>query len=440
MIGKQTHELNEWSHINNYSDPNNKHKGYIQIWAGPLQTGPNQLVKYYTLEEWEQVTIDHARMTINSPQGTLKLNSNLNYYHTSNPMITASKRGNDSLRGLSNITIDIDNDSRLNSHIQDFNNLMQRMETDLFSQGEIPRPSRITFSGGGSQLSWEIEQCSTQLEHLFRATAKALIETIESWLYVQDDLIMYEVDHVASNSLSGLKRFAGINQKTGNKVKHHFNKEKYIIDDLISILSVNTKRKRQKQKELATAPKVILDAIEHNLIKGRILRLERLQAFRIANNNYKGSRHNLSFLYYNYMYQLDKTNCLHRLYKFNENYPNPLPQNEINGMVNRTDNTIREKGPFKFKQETFELWIKSKGLTDQPLPQAEQQAMTLENNPKRKEDAKHRKIRQEARIKSLLNDPKLTYAEIGKLLDKSPRTIMRYAKRYNIKRDYQASK
>lgn len=430
MIGKYAQELNEWSHINNYSDPNNQHKGYIQIWAG--NPNPNKLVKAYTLEEWAHVTIDTNTRAINGPQGTVKLHSNLNYYYTANPMKTASNKFTDNLRGLSRIVIDIDNDSQLDTYKADKNRLLERMFIDLVERNEIPCPTEVVFSGRGVQIHFEIEQNSLKLAFLHELVTQDIMNVIKEWLNKHDDLIMYEVDESASKKHAGLFRLAGINQKSGHNVERYNIGNKYTINDLMSIMGTSKVRKEHKKKESQRTPNnANLSHKTVNLLRGRLKRLNQVQAIKIAHNSYIGTRNNLNFLFINTILPIDADNAIDKLEAFNNNFPNPIPKAELRGMIK----SAQENGHYNFTNETFISYMK--------LKDNQMQALKLDNNPKRTKQSKLKEatnFRIESRIKSLLNDPTLTYTEIAKLLDKSVPTIKRYAKQYNIKRQYQASK
>lgn len=420
--------------VQKYTNPENeKNFGFYQIWSG--HSAPTQFVWGFTIQDYETLQYDHEAMTLISDNKVINLDSNKNYYITRNPMRSAKKRGNNEIRGITHLVIDIDRisaDEPEKSYYEAAKHVLWLINRDLVETNEILPFSKVVFSGRGLQLHYEIQQIAPF--NIFISLADMLLNKItnqiEKLLLDYDLDNTYSVDLSASRNHAGLVRLAGVNQKSNEIIKHYNSNKKYTLNQLLIFFEIGQEKKTRTEHVSKTVTKA------SDLHRGRLTKLEQIQAIRIESKNFKGYRNKLVFLYFNSLIALKESDPLTKVYHFNNNFPNPIKKSEIEAMKRY----LNESGYLRFKSETFYgKWLE--------VTEKEKKEIKTIDNRKRNHSEVGKEARQKQKIKekeqrhyrnkyerdkrlNVLRDKTTTNKEKAALLNVSISTIQRLKREF----------
>lgn len=408
-------------------------KGYYQVWEQNINKFQWKSVWGFTIQDYETLKYDSKKLIIKSNTKILKLDDKKNYYITKNPMITAkSRKGNNQLRGLTRLVIDIDrnnNSKPKESYYNSANRILWLIKRDLVETNEIPMFSKFVFSGRGLQLHYDLHQVAPfpYIIGLADMVLDSLINKIQSVLKRYE--VPYTVDLGASHNHGGLIRLGGINQKSLETVIHKKYSYTYTLNELLVYFKVNLTPQKKTRRANVSIQSINLNA-------GRLKRLEYLQALRIASKSYIGYRNKLVFLYFNSLVGLNQENALNKVYQFNNKFPIPIPKSEIRAM----QRYLSETGHLRFKSETFyNKWLEITPDEEKEIDKIINRIKnhseagkerTLKQNQKRKQKRINKKEYEKQKRINVLKDDTLTVKEQAELLGISVSRI--YQLRKNI--------
>lgn len=281
----------------------------------------------------------------------IKFYDNTNYYLTANTTRTGT-RETDNLFSYNNIVIDID------CHKKELSNreyelaveeLLYRIERDLYNTDIVPRHNISVKTGRGIQLWWSFEQTAMNLGWLFHNAIDTVISHIENLLNeYESDLSCFEIDKGASRKDVGFFRMPfTINTKTGTLVKAKIDyEERYDINDFYNSLEVIEVKKEYTKKN----QEEFLNNKWNGILQNRKEVIETHAQEMTELGVRKGYRNNYAWLYYNTCFQLyGEEVASSMLSKLNASFIMPLKENQLKA-IKRYINT---KGGLKMKNQTF---------------------------------------------------------------------------------------
>lgn len=182
--------------------------------------------------------------------------------------------------------------------------------------------------------------------------------------------------------------------------------------------------KERKKKEIASRPVVPFAEYKMPFLTTRLEQLEKLQKMRGA--DCEGCREQMLFIAYSALVQVDRSTAAVRLQEINERFTDPLPQAELDHIIQETDQSvgIDHKGYYKLSNTYV---VDMLALTDEEI-----NALGIGHGLKRtaaRKAARDRKKEKRAKIVELLTQAdSLTYAQIAEATGVSRRTICTIAK------------
>lgn len=277
----------------------------------------------------------------------LIISNKFDYYITANSFF-ANKRGNDSLFGIDNIVIDIDNHNPnikpydLAFNIRRLNYLLETKYKD-----ELPIPTIKVTTGRGLQFWFHIVSISSKLLFLYKIVANYFCEVLAK--IINEEKIDLEVDYTASTNASGLFRMPfSFNSKNGYYIDSMEVHKKcvYNIDKLIEKYQINKKLKKSSKTSLKNDNKICDE-------KYKGLHFKRMKAIEnyVAKHNFDvvGSRNTIIFLYYNAAVQvMERSKAYERTKKLNQSFNVLYSETEFKTVVNAV-----KKNVYKISNETF---------------------------------------------------------------------------------------
>lgn len=189
--------------------------------------------------------------------------------------------------------------------------------------------------------------------------------------------------------------------------------------------------KEKKKKEIASRPVVSFTEYRLPFLTTRLEQLEKLQEMR-GEECTDSCREQLLFIAYSTLKQLDPTNAALRLQEMNMRFVDPLPQAELDHIIQETDQSvgIDHKGYYKLSNSYV---IDMLALTDDEIK-------TLGIGQGLKRAAERKAVRDKKKetrkkiVELLMQADYLTYDEIAEATGVSRRTICAIAKEENLMR------
>lgn len=322
----------------------------------------------------------------------LKIYSKYDYYVTANTTKT-NERTIENLFSYNNIVIDIDCHETTELYIiqQLLDELLYRLERDLFNTLELPEPNIIVKTGRGVQLWYCINQIPSQMSWLYDMGRKAIIQGIsdvlEEYTYLND----LKIDMVASGNDVGIFRLPGswntkVNKRVETTILSPF---KYNVNDLACYfkpIEAPQRTKTKKARELSHKRLNVLETI-----------------YEARRGQREGSRDTLMFLYYNNLVQCYSCEYADKkLNELNDGFRFPLKERELSNIKKYIDS----KGFLKFKEQTFKDWL---GMSEEEKKMIN---LRMTKEEQRKQKRLEKKKNQETVKKLALNG--LSIIEISK--------------------------
>lgn len=322
---------------------------------------------------------------------------------------------------------------------------------EAYSAETLAAPTMITDTGRGYGLQYCLKRSiantwrAEKMIAFFKKVRKAIFEKYRDILAGE---YMIEVDGAVLDDARVCRLPGTYNTKADKfcrliSVSEHF----YELSELVQDCHLwdwkteeeykkEKEEKERKQKEIASGPVVSFAEYCLPFLSIRLEQLEKLQELRGKNCN--GCREQILFIGYSAMVQIDRSTAVMRLQEMNERFADPLPQDELNHIIQETDQSVGEdhRGFYKLSNSYV---INTLGLTD-----VEIKTLGIGQGLKRAADRRvARELKKETRkkvVELLTQADSLTYDQISEAAGVSRRTVctiakaeglMRYAKAAN---------
>lgn len=313
-----------------------------------------------------------------------------------------------------------------------------------YEAGTLAIPTMVTDTGRGLGLQYCLNQSiantwrAEKMVSFFKKVRKFIFEKYKDILAGED---MVEVDGAVLDDARVCRLPGTYNVKAGKycrliSVSGKF----YELSELVQKCHLwdwkpeeeYKKVKEEKERKKRAAAKPIVSFAEYRLpfLSIRLEQLEKLQELR--GENCAGCREQLLFIAYSALKQLDPANAALRLQEMNKRFEVPLPQTELDHIVQETDQSvgIDHSGFYKLSNSYV---IDTLGLTD-----AEIKTLGIGHGLKRSAErrgARDKKMETRKKVVELLTQAdSLTYDQIAETVGMSRRTICTIAKAEGLMR------
>lgn len=359
------------------------------------------------------------------------------------------KRQSDKVFNFESIYIDID------CHTSDDSSVVEATKArtmsilqESYSAGTLAAPTMITDTGRGFGLQYCLNKSiantwrAEKMISFFKKVRKAIFEKYKEVLAGED---MIEVDGAVLDDARVCRLPGTYNTKADKFCRLISVSEKYYeLSELVQSCHLwdwksdeeyqKEKTERENRKK-GIASRSVVSFAEYRLpfLTTRLEQLEKLQEMR--GTNCEGCREQMMFIAYSALTQLDPTSAVQRLQEMNNRFADPLPQVELDHIIQETDQSVGEdhRGYYKLSNAYVGDTL---GLTDDEI-----KTLGIGQGLKRAADRKAARDRKtetrEKIVELLMQADYLTYDQIAEATGVSRRTIctiskndglMRYAK------------
>lgn len=356
------------------------------------------------------------------------------------------KRTSDRVFNFGSIFIDLDCHSDDPDQIQTAKMRTVEILEDAFSDGRLAVPTMITDSGRGFGLQYVLDKSIANVWKTEKI--KAFYKKVRKNLYIKYLEILSADPQAAQPDASVLDdarvcRIPGTYNVAADTYcrliavsgKH------YELSDLVQGCNLwdwkseeeykkAKEEKERKKKEIASRPVVPFAEYRLPFLSTRLEQLEKLQEMRGA--DCEGCREQMLFIAYSALVQVDRSTAAVRLQEINERFTDPLPQAELDHIIQETDQSVGmdHKGFYKLSNAYV---VDTLGLTD-----AEIRTIGIGQGLKREADRKaarnRKKEKREKIVELLMQADTLTYEEIAEAAGVSRRTVCTVAKNEGLMR------
>lgn len=312
---------------------------------------------------------------------------------------------------------------------------------EAYSAETLAAPTMITDTGRGYGLQYCLKRSiantwrAEKMIAFFKKVRKAIFEKYKEILGSET---MVEVDGAVLDDARVCRLPGTYNTKAGRFCRLISVSEKYFeLSDLVQDCHLwDWKSDEEYQKEKTEKEKrksrSVVSFAEYRLpfLTARLEHLEKLQAMRGA--NCEGGREQMMFIAYSALTQLDPTSAVQRLQEMNNRFADPLPQVELDHIIQETDQSVGEdhRGYYKLSNSYV---VNTLGLTDDEI-----NTLGIGKGLKRsveRQAARDKKIETQKRVVELLSQAdSLTYDQIAEETGVSRRTICTIAKNEGLMR------
>lgn len=356
------------------------------------------------------------------------------------------KRTSDRVFNFGSIFIDLD------CHLDDPDQIqIAKMRTveileDAFSDGRLAVPTMITDSGRGFGLQYILDKSIANTWKTEKI--KAFYKKVRKKLYVKYQEILSADPQAAQPDASVLDdarvcRIPGTYNVAADTYCRLIavSGKCYELSDLVQGCNLwdwksgeeykkAKEEKERKKKEIASRPVVPFAEYRLPFLSTRLEQLEKLQEMRGA--DCEGCREQMLFIAYSALVQIDRSPAAVRLQEINERFTDPLPQAELDHIIQETDQSVGmdHKGFYKLSNAYV---VDTLGLTD-----AEIKTIGIGQGLKRtaeRQAAREKKRETREQIIGLLKQAdRLTYNEIAITAGVSRGTVCTIAKAEGLMR------
>lgn len=356
------------------------------------------------------------------------------------------KRQSDKVFNFESIYIDID------CHTSDDSSVVEAAKArtmsilqEAYSAGTLAAPTMITDTGRGFGLQYCLNKSiantwrAEKMISFFKKVRKAIFEKYKEVLAGED---MIEVDGAVLDDARVCRLPGTYNTKADKFCRLISVSEKYYeLSELVQSCHLwdwksdeeyqKEKTERENRKK-GIASRSVVSFAEYRLpfLKARLEQLEKLQELR--GENCEGYREQLLFITYSALKQLDPISAALRLQEMNERFSDPLPQVELDHIIQETDQSVGEdhRGYYKLSNAYV---VDTLGLTDDEI-----KTLGIGQGLKRsveRQAARDKKTDMREKIIELLTQTdSLTYDQIAEATGVSRRTICTIAKSTGLMR------
>lgn len=356
------------------------------------------------------------------------------------------KRTSDRVFNFGSIFIDLDCHSDDPDQIQIAKMRTVEILEDAFSDGRLAVPTMITDSGRGFGLQYILDKSIANTWKTEKI--KAFYKKVRKKLYVKYQEILSADPQAAQPDASVLDdarvcRIPGTYNVAADTYCRLIavSGKCYELSDLVQGCNLwdwksgeeykkAKEEKERKKKEIASRPVVPFAEYRLPFLSTRLEQLEKLQEMRGA--DCEGCREQMLFIAYSALVQIDRSPAAVRLQEINERFTDPLPQAELDHIIQETDQSVGmdHKGFYKLSNAYV---VDTLGLTD-----AEIKTIGIGQGLKRtaeRQAAREKKRETREQIIGLLKQAdRLTYNEIAITAGVSRGTVCTIAKAEGLMR------
>lgn len=356
------------------------------------------------------------------------------------------KRTSDRVFNFGSIFIDLDCHSDDPDQIQTAKMRTVEILEDAFSDGRLAVPTMITDSGRGFGLQYILDKSIANTWKTEKI--KAFYKKVRKKLYVKYQEILSADPQAAQPDASVLDdarvcRIPGTYNVAADTYCRLIavSGKCYELSDLVQGCNLwdwkseeeykkAKEEKERKKKEIASRPVVPFAEYRLPFLSTRLEQLEKLQEMRGA--DCEGCREQMLFIAYSALVQIDRSTAAVRLQEINKQFTDPLPQAELDHIIQETDQSvgIDHKGYYKLSNVYV---VDMLALTEEEI-----KALGIGQGLKRAADRKAaRDKKKETRkkvVELLMQADSLTYEEIAEAAGVSRRTVCTVAKNEGLMR------
>lgn len=317
---------------------------------------------------------------------------------------------------------------------------------DAYEAGSLAVPTMITDTGRGFGLQYVLDKSiantwrTEKMIAFFKKVRKSIFEKYKEILSGDS---MIEVDATVLDDSRVCRLPGTYNKKAGKfcrliSVSGNY----YELSDLVQGCNLWDWRseeeykkvkeeKERKKKEIASRPVVAFAEYRLPFLSTRLEQLEKLQEMR-GENCTDSCREQLLFIAYSALKQLDPANAALRLQKMNRRFVDPLPQVELDHIIQETDQNvgIDHRGYYKLSNAYV---VDMLSLTGEEIKK-----LGIGQGLRRAADRKAARDKKEETRKKvvelLMQADSLTYEEIAEVAGVSRRTVCTIAKAEGLMR------
>lgn len=362
------------------------------------------------------------------------------------------KRTSDRVFNFGSIFIDLDCHSDDPDQIQTAKMRTVEILEDAFSDGRLAVPTMITDSGRGFGLQYILDKSIANTWKTEKI--KAFYKKVRKKLYVKYQEILSADPQAAQPDASVLDdarvcRIPGTYNVAADTYCRLIavSGKCYELSDLVRGCNLwdwkseeeykkVKEEKEKKKKEIAVRP--IMSFAEYRLpfLSTRLEQLEKLQEMR-GENCTGNCREQLLFIAYSALKQLDPANAVLRLQKMNRKFVDPLPQVELDHIIQETDQSvgIDHRGYYKLSNAYV---VDMLALTGEEIKELGI-GQGLRRAADRKAARDKKKETRKKVVELLMQADTLTYEEVAEAAGVSRRTVCTIAKAEGLMRYAKAS-
>lgn len=357
------------------------------------------------------------------------------------------KRTSDRVFNFGSIFIDLDCHSDDPDQIQTAKMRTVEILEDAFSDGRLAVPTMITDSGRGFGLQYILDKSIANTWKTEKI--KAFYKKVRKKLYVKYQEILSADPQAAQPDASVLDdarvcRIPGTyNAAAGTYCRLIGVSGKfYELSNLVQGCNLwdwkseeeykkAKEEKERKKKEIASRPVVSFAEYKMPFLTTRLEQLEKLQEMR-GEGCTDSCREQLLFIAYSALKQLDPANAALRLQKMNRRFVDPLPQAELDHIIQETDQSvgIDHRGYYKLSNAYV---VDMLALTGEEIKELGI-GQGLRRAADRKAARDKKKETRKKVVELLMQADSLTYAQIAEATGQSRRTICTIAKAEGLMR------
>lgn len=355
------------------------------------------------------------------------------------------RRKSEAVFNFESIYIDIDcHTSDDSSAVEAAKERTLKILQESYENGALAAPTLITDTGRGYGLQYCLKRSiantwrAEKMILFFKKVRKAIFEKYKEIL---DSETMVEVDGAVLDDARVCRLPGTYNTKAGRFCRLISASENfYELSELVQSCHLwdwktdeeYAREKEEREKKRKSASGSVVSFAEYRLpfLTARLEQLEKLQELR--GENCEGYREQMLFITYSALVQLDPISAAQRLQEMNGHFSDPLPQAELDHIIQETDQSVGHdhRGFYKLSNAYV---IDTLSLTDVEIRELGI-GQGLKRSVERQAARDKKKETREKIIELLSQADSLTYAQIAEATGVSRRTVCTIAKNVGLMR------
>lgn len=368
-------------------------------------------------------------------------------YYTTVNAFRGWKRTADRVFNFTSIFIDLDCHAEDPKKVQEAKNRTVQILEAAFAAGELCIPTVITDTGRGFGIQYVLQHSiaktwkTEKIQELYKKVRKLLFEKYQELLAA--DLQAAQADPAVLEDARVCRLPGTYNAKAGKMCRLISASEKYYeLSELVQGCKLwpwkpeeeyrKAKEEKEKKRKAKVASGTVVSLKDYRMpfLAARLEQLKKLQELR--GEECSGYREQMLFIIYSTLTQINHDTAADSLKIFNERFAKPLDKEELEHIIEETDQSIGydHRGYYKLKNTYL---VERLDLTD-----AEIKAIGLDMGWQRtaeRQAAREKKKKEREMIIELLKQvDRLTYDEIAETVGVSRRKVCMIAKAEGLMR------